>query len=88
MTRIALLYPAGRLAADLVITRDAKYLTNIVTCQHCGGAIDLSDAAMHLVAFLEWHRECVARYCEHCGGMVVINLEPSGELPPLYGPAL
>lgn len=30
----------------------------------------------------------LSAYCERCGGMVVINLEPSGELPPLYGPVL
>lgn len=61
MTRIALLYPAGRFAADLVITRDATYLTNLVICQHCGEAIDLSDTAMRLVAFLQNHRECVGK---------------------------
>lgn len=58
MTRLALLYPAGAVAADLVIKRDAARRAR-VTCQHCHESIDLSD--LYLLAFLQNHRECVAR---------------------------
>lgn len=60
MTRIALLYPAGVVAADLVIER--KPTTCPVTCQHCSESIDLSDSL--ILTFLQTHRACVARAAE------------------------